>query len=242
MVDERVVAVTGAGSGLGAAIADAFAAQGATVVCGDIRYNREQDRKHCLELDVTDSASWEEFSSTIEGRFGAISVLVNNAGVSARSNVLGTSDEGWDRIMRTNLWAPWKGMKVFSSQLHQTRGTIVNVGSIYGETVPPVNGEFPASVAYQVSKAGLHRLTKVAAVELASMGIRVNAVLPGVFKTSMLGDLPESEARLRIAGAPMDRAGQVRELADAVAFLAGHQSSFVTGALIPVDGGYLAAS
>jgi NAD(P)-dependent dehydrogenase (short-subunit alcohol dehydrogenase family) len=242
MQEEKVVVVTGGGGGLGAAIADTFAAQGATVVCGDIHYKGAQGSKLFLELDVTDSASWEGFASTIESRFGAASVLVNNAGVSIRTDFLRTSDERWDQIMRTNLWAPWKGIKVFSTQLQRTAGTVINVGSIYGETVPPINGELPASVAYQVSKAGLHRLTKVAAVELASLGIRVNAVLPGVFRTPLLDDLPEAEARLRIASAPMNRAGQVRELADAVAFLASNESSFVTGALIPVDGGYLAAS
>ncbi|MEO3943336.1 SDR family oxidoreductase [Paenarthrobacter nicotinovorans] len=242
MQEAKVVVVTGAGSGLGAAIADTFAGQGATVVRGDIRYEGERDSRLFLDLDVADSTSWEDFASSVERRFGAISVLVNNAGVSIRTDLLRTSDEKWDQIIRTNLWAPWKGIKVFSPQLQQTNGTVINVGSIYGETVPPMTGELPASVAYQVSKAGLHRLTKVAAVELATMGIRVNAVMPGVFRTPLLEDLPDSEARLRIAGAPMNRAGQVQELAAAVAFLASNESSFVTGALLPVDGGYLAAS
>lgn len=242
MQDKKVVAVTGGGSGLGAAIANTFAAHGATVVCGDIHYTGAAGSKLFLDLDVTDSVSWEEFASSIESRFGPASVLVNNAGVSTRTDLLRTSDEGWDQIMRTNLWAPWKGIKVFSEQLQRTAGTVINVGSIYGETVPPINGEMPASVAYQVSKAGLHRLTKVAAVELASLGIRVNAVMPGVFRTPLLDDLPEAEARLRIDSAPMNRAGHVQELADAVAFLASNESSFMTGALIPVDGGYLAAS
>ncbi|KAA9161600.1 SDR family oxidoreductase [Amycolatopsis acidicola] len=237
----QLAVVTGAAGGLGAAFAGRLAELGATVVRADARYAAETDTE--LHLDVTDPASWERLRRLVRERFGALDLLVNNAGISARSGLLDTADEDFSRILAVNAFGAWRGIKTFADDLAETRGAVVNIGSIYGVTTPPSGeGTVPSSVAYQMSKAAVHQLTKVAAVELAPRGIRVNALLPGVFHTPLLEDLPPAALRARVSGAPMDRPGGTAELADALDFLAGPRASFVTGVLLPVDGGYLAAS
>ncbi|WIX77351.1 SDR family oxidoreductase [Amycolatopsis carbonis] len=238
---DTLAVVTGAAGGLGAGFADRLARAGATVVRADLRFDgADKDRVH---LDVTDPASWERLRDHVHEHFGSVGLLVNNAGVSARDDLLSTSDDDFARVLAVNAFGPWRGIKTFADDLAATRGAVVNVGSIYGVTTPPGGeGTVPSSVAYQMSKAAVHQLTKVAAVELAPRGIRVNAVLPGVFRTALLEHLPPEALRARVDGAPMARAGELGELADVLAFLAGPESSFVTGALVPVDGGYLAAS
>ncbi|WP_031469526.1 SDR family NAD(P)-dependent oxidoreductase [Sciscionella sediminilitoris] len=239
----RIAVVTGAGRGIGAALAEHLARLGATVVCADIGYpaGTDEDRNH-LPLDVRDGASWDRLCESVHDRFGPIHVLLNNAGISARTDLLGTRDADFRDVFAVNAFGAWRGIKTFAGDLERTRGSVVNIGSIYGTTTPPSGpGTVPSSIAYQLSKAAVHQLTKVAAVELAPRGIRVNAVLPGVFRTALLDDLPAEALRARIEGAPLGRAGEVGELAAAVGFLASDQASFVTGALLPVDGGYLAA-
>lgn len=240
---DRVAVVTGGARGLGAAVADHLARLGATVVRADVTHdpaaNRDGDRPY---VDVRDGDSWDRLRDLVRARFGPPDLLVNNAGVSARTSLVDTTDDDFQRIFAVNAFGAWRGIRAFADDLEETRGGIVNVGSIYGITTPPGgSGTVPSSVAYQMSKAALHQLTKVAAVELADRGIRVNAVLPGVFRTALLADLPPGALDARVAGAPMGRAGEADELARVVAFLADNESSFVTGALIPVDGGYLAA-
>ncbi|MER5439731.1 SDR family oxidoreductase [Streptomyces sp. NPDC002790] len=242
-LDGKTAVITGAAGGIGAAAAERLARLGALVVRADVQYAEGGERPDRVHLDVTDPASWNRLRDIVRREFGPVDLLVNNAGVSARADLLGTSDEDFTRVLAVNAFGPWRGIKTFADDLARTRGVIINVGSIYGVTTPPAgDGTVPSSVAYQMSKAAVHQLTKVAAVELAPRGIRVNALLPGVFRTALLEDLPPQALRARVDGAPMTRPGETDELAHALTFLAGPESSFITGVLLPVDGGYLAAA
>jgi NAD(P)-dependent dehydrogenase (short-subunit alcohol dehydrogenase family) len=238
--------VTGGATGLGRAIVHALHQAGARVIWTDQRepehpaHRMPADAPSFVRQDVRERADWERVADKVRTRLGGLDVLVNNAGVSSRADLLDTSDDDWARIFRTNVWAPWTGIRVFIDDLAASGGCVVNIGSLYGETSPPGPPATPTSVAYQASKSALHTLTRTAAVELAPRGIRVNAVLPGVFVTPLLDDLPQATLRARISRAPQQRAGDPAELADAVCYLASPRASFVTGALLPVDGGALA--
>ncbi|MFF9373515.1 SDR family NAD(P)-dependent oxidoreductase [Streptomyces griseoluteus] len=239
-MEDKVVLVTGAARGLGAAVAEHLAAAGARVIRTDHAFTGHEEQGK-IALDVTSTASWERCAEMVREEFGRLDVLVNNAGISSRADLLTTSDEDFDRVLRVNVWGVWRGIKTFADDLAAVRGCVVNVGSVYGASTAPVSEISPSSVAYQASKAAVHQITKVASVELASRGVRVNAVLPGVFRTALLADLPEAELSRRVQRAPMGRPGELSELGPVVAFLADEASSFVTGALVPVDGGHLAA-
>ncbi|MEV0617313.1 SDR family oxidoreductase [Nonomuraea sp. NPDC050404] len=242
-LDGLVAVVTGGASGLGAAIVDGLAAAGAHVVYGDLR-DREHNPANTLyhPLDVRDRDSWDDLAAKVRATHGRLDILVNNAGVSTRKDLLDTTDDDWDRILRTNLWAPWTGIRTFIADLTASRNAaVVNIGSIYGQIPPPPPPAAPSSVAYQVSKAGLHMLTRTAAVELAPRGIRVNSVLPGVFVTPLLQTLSDEQLRPRVERAPMGRPGDPADVAAAVCYLAAPAASFVTGVLLPVDGGYTAS-
>ncbi|MFC4115679.1 SDR family NAD(P)-dependent oxidoreductase [Nonomuraea zeae] len=266
-LDGLVAAVTGGAGGLGAAIVDGLYARGARVVYGDLRdradkpWQKPSEGTHPSDstqpaqsagrsdgvpvyhpLDVSDRHSWDQFAQAVRTAHGRLDILVNNAGVSARKDLLDTTDDDWDRVLRVNLWAPWTGLRTFIDDLTASpHASVVNIGSIYGHVPPPPPPSPPSSVAYQVSKAGLHMLTKTAAVELASRGIRVNSVLPGVFVTPLLQQLSDEQLRPRVERAPMGRPGDPADVAAAVSYLASPQASFVTGVLLPVDGGYIAS-
>lgn len=241
------VLVTGGSRGLGREIVLALHRAGARVVWTDLddaghpALASRDDGPMFVQHDVRDWDDWDRVADQVRSKLGPLDVLVNNAGVSSRADLLGTTDGDWDCIFRTNVWAPWTGIRVFSDDLAVSgRGSVVNIGSLYGAVTPPGPPAPPSSVAYQASKAALHMLTRTAAVELAPRGIRVNAVLPGVFITSLLDDLSPAALEARISRAPQQRAGDPTELADAVCYLASPQASFVTGVLLPVDGGALA--
>ena len=247
-LEGRVAIVTGAARGNGAAIAAGLARAGAAVALGDLDAAGAEAGAAAIQgaggralggaLDVTDEGSAAAFAVRVRGTLGPASILVNNAGVIRRQGIDDPGfAEGWDAMMAVNAAGPAIMVRAVLGQLAETRGAVVGVGSIMSVAAGPSLG------AYAASKGAVAQLTRALAHDLAPMGIRVNAVLPGVIDTPMTEATradPEAIGRF-LAHTPMRRTGRPEELVGPVVFLASEAASFVTGALLAVDGGYLAA-
>jgi NAD(P)-dependent dehydrogenase (short-subunit alcohol dehydrogenase family) len=241
---DKVALITGAARGQGAAEAELFCREGARVMLTDVLDDDGERRAAALRddghqavyrrLDVSSAADWEAAIAAAEAEFGALAVLVNNAGVVSFGGVADTSDDEWSRTVAINQTGVFYGMRAASRSMSSGGGSIVNVSSTYG--VKAVPGYF----AYQASKGAVVQMTRAAAIDLAPRGIRVNCVLPGLILTDMTKSEPEEAVAKDIERTPLDRAGQREEVAVAVLFLASEEASFVTGAVLPVDGGYVA--
>ena len=192
-----------------------------------------------MVVDVTDAASVESLVSAVMAKFGRVDILVNSAGIFRATPALDVTDEEWRAVMEVNSSAVFRCARAFGKHMiARGRGSIVNVGSISGVII-----NHPQTAAhYMASKAAVHHLTKALAVEWAEKGVRVNAVAPGYITTEMtigLKNLPEIYAA-NIGMIPMKRFGEAREVAAAALFLASNASSYITGTIIVVDGGYTA--
>lgn len=242
-----VAVITGAAQGNGAAIASGLAAAGASVLLCDIngdgareqaeRIKAEGGRARGFPLDVADRDACAALSREAEAVFGKVSVLVNNAGITRRTaphepDFLAHLDSQID----INLKGMANMVVAFLDQLKKTRGRIVNLGSIASFV------GYRNSASYAASKGGVLQLTKALACDLAADGVRVNGIAPGVIATPMTeGTRANPDAMARFMGhTPMGRVGQPEELVGPVLFLASDLSSYVTGTMLPVDGGYLA--
>ncbi|MBV7499359.1 MULTISPECIES: SDR family NAD(P)-dependent oxidoreductase [Achromobacter] len=246
MQDKRVL-VTGAGRGLGAAIAQGFARQGAHVIVTDVDAALATASAQAIiaagghaahaALDVTDAAAVRAFAADCAARHGPLDVLVNNAGISARAPFDDPhTPEIWERVMQVNLQGTFNVTHAFVEQLKATRGAIVNLCSIvaYGCGI--------STAGYVVSKGGVRSFTEVLARDLAPHGVRVNAVAPGLMETEMTaGQRAQANGTDWYMGrAPMARAGRADEIVGPILFLASDLASYVNGVVLPVDGGYLA--
>ena len=248
-LDGKVALITGAARGMGASEARLFAEEGARVVLSDIL----EDPLEALESelidcgyevlaqhhDVTDEASWVQVVQAAETKFGRLDVLVNNAGVLDTAGVEASSLEEWERVIAVNQTGVWLGMKVSIPALRRSGGgSIVNKSSIYG-----IVGS-GGSAAYHASKGAVRLLTKTAALEYASDGIRVNSVHPGYVNTPMIGQaLPEANVSvLELIGeqVPLGRLAEPEDIARGVLYLASDESSYVTGSELVIDGGITA--
>ncbi|PXY29999.1 SDR family NAD(P)-dependent oxidoreductase [Prauserella endophytica] len=233
-----VVLVTGAASGMGASHALALGERGVHVCLADVadaapvaeRIRDAGGSASVHALDVTDAPAWARVVSEIESERGTLGGLVNNAGISRRLEFLDTGDEIWDLVLRVNLYGPFYGMKAVAGLMRDSGGgSIVNISSISGQI-----GYF--SPAYSSSKWGLTGLSKSAAGNFATWGIRVNSVHPGLVGTALLegsGGFVESAVR----SIPAGRVGTPEEITDAVLFLLSDRSTYLTGSELTVDGG-----
>ena len=243
----KTVIVTGSTSGIGRAAAEAFGRKSASVVlvgrkedvltdvAGAVRGAGGQTVS--CRADVTTADAPERIVKTALDAFGGIDVLVNAAGVIASGTLEATTDEVWDSMMAVNLRAPFRLMRAAAPHLTARKGAVVNVSSVNGLR------SFPGVLAYCVSKAGVDHLTRCAAIEMAPLGVRVNAVNPGVTVTNLhrrsgMAE-PQYAAFLERSKEthPLGRPGQPDEIAALILFLASDRASWMTGETIPIDGG-----
>ncbi len=233
--ESRVCLVTGAGSGVGRAVAERLVAAGAEVVGADLHPDAGQ-----IALDVADAEAVGRAVAAIADRRGRIDVLVNCAGVGARGGgVLEMGLDDWRRAMAVNLdGSLLTSRAVLPGMVARGSGAIVNVGSTFGLLARP------QTLAYAVSKAAVIQLTQCMALDVARSGVRINCVCPGLIDTPLIAYLtsPEADALLQanLDAHPMARLGRAGEVADAILYLASDAASFITGAVLPVDGGYSA--
>ena len=240
--------VTGGASGIGAATVRRFAAEGAEVCILDIdlpaaeALAAELGRAHfALELDVRMEPAVKQVAAAVLERWGAVDVLVNNAGSELNKTYSDTTVEEWDRVLDTDLKGPWLLCKHFvPAMVERGSGSVINISSLNGLV------GFPLSTAYGSAKGGLVVFTRDMAIELATSGVRINCVCPGVIETPMMErwtDLmpDKAEAKDMLKGVmPIGRMGTAAEVAGAVLFFASSDSSLCQGAVLSVDGGFTA--
>lgn len=235
------VIVTGAARGIGEAVAARFVAEGARVLLVDVLPEVEATAARLgqpwLLQDVAASGAGEAIAVAALGAFGRIDVLVNNAGIGGSKRLEDSDDALIDRFLATNLAAVLKVTRGVLPHLPRPGGRIINVSSIFGIT------GYPGTTAYAVAKAGVAQFTRQLAGELAPEGILVNAVAPGLIATPMTTGHRQNAlyTRLIVEGTPVERLGTPADIAGPVAFLASEDAAFVTGIVMPVDGGFLAA-
>ncbi len=245
----KVVVISGASSGLGVQMAKGFAGQGADVVITARRMERlEEVAKEIREMgakclpvrcDVTDTESINAAADLVEKEFGKVDVLVNCAGSAKNAGVLTMTDEEWDFTIDTDLTSVFKVTRAFANIMKKKNyGRIINIASMYGM----VGNTAIDTVAYHASKGGVVNFTRAVAAELARYNITCNAICPGYFATELTIDTLKTEyfTNYMKATVPLGRYGYEGELNAGAIFLASDEASYVTGVILPIDGGYTA--
>ncbi len=240
----RLALVTGAGSGIGEGIARAMARAGARVIAVDI--NGETSLRTAKSIggdarsfacDVADRTQCDALAGAVQREIGPTSVLVNNAGIIRRGTVTDANARAdWDATLAVNLDGPYNMTTAFLPQLRQTKGAVINIGSIQSFIA------LPNSAAYTTSKGGVRALTKALAIELSPEGVRVNAIGPGLIATPLNAKARENPAYMKNfeGRIPLGRIGTPEDIAPVAVFLASDMARYITGVTLPVDGGYLA--
>ena len=236
----EIALVTGASRGIGAAIADELAAQGATVIgtatsdagAAAINERLAASGGRGRTLDVTDGASVDALIDSIASEFGAVSILVNNAGITRDNLLMRMKDEDWNAILDTNLTSVYRTSKVVMRAMMKARkGRIINIASVVG-----VTGN-AGQANYAAAKAGIIGFSKSLAKEIGSRGVTVNVVAPGLIETDMTKAITEDAKTDWSAQIPLGRMGTPAEIAAAVSFLASDEASYITGQVLAVNGG-----
>lgn len=242
MLSDKVAVITGAGSGIGAAMAEAFHSAGAKVVVADITGQQEEVAKRlgdgcvAVHADVTKGADIQAMLEATTTQFGRLDIVCNNAGIDGELGPIGAcSEENYDRVMAVNARGVFLGMRyAIPILVARGGGSIINTASI-ASTVA-----FPTMSPYCASKGAILMMTKTAAAEYAGAGVRINCICPGVTQTALVQRLPSALIDGAVALTPMGRVGQPDEMAGAAVFLASDAASFITGSAITLDGGYTA--
>ena len=241
----RVAVVTGGNRGIGRAIAGGFAEAGATVVIAARNEKKSAEAAQEIEAaggravavtsDVSDRAQIARMVDTVTSDVGPIDVLVNNAGIGFHADALALEDSEWNRLFGINLEGVWMTSQIVGRGMtRRTSGSIINIGSISGLIVNRPQWHSP----YGISKAAVHHLTRSLAAEWSRYGVRVNAIAPGYVKTEIASTEYQEYRRYWKDEVPMQRYGSPDEIAPAALYLASDASSFMTGEVMVIDGGY----
>lgn len=239
-LEGRVALVTGGSRGIGLAISELLAEAGARVAV--VARNGERAAEAAASLpgsghagyacDVADGAAVSATVEAVESDLGGVDILVNNAGITRDNILLRMKDEEWNEVIDTNLrGAFFMTRAVYRGMMKRRDGAIINVSSVVG-----LMGN-PGQANYAASKAGLLGFTRSVARELASRGVRCNAIAPGYIRTDMTADLTEEQTQALLSGIPMQRLGDPADIAGVVRFLAGPSARYITGQVLSVDGG-----
>lgn len=239
-LENEIALVTGASRGIGKAIAETLAAAGATVI-GTATSDAGADKiteylapkgGKGMCLNVADDASIKDVTKAITDEFGAVSILVNNAGITRDNLLMVMKDQQWDDIIQTNLTSIFRLSKtVLRPMMKARKGRIINIASVVGLTGNP------GQTNYAAAKAGIIGFSKSLAREIGSRNITVNVVAPGFIDTDMTRELPEEQREALISQIPLNKLGDPQDIANAVAFLASPEAAYITGETINVNGG-----
>jgi NAD(P)-dependent dehydrogenase (short-subunit alcohol dehydrogenase family) len=240
----KLALVTGAGSGIGEGIARAMAKAGARIVAVDVNGEAAARTAQATggeavarTCDVTDRTACDALAASLRREVGTVSVLVNNAGIIRRGKVTdANARHDWDATLAVNLDGPYNMTTAFLEHLRESKGAVINIGSIQSFVA------LPNSAAYTTSKGGVRALTKALAIELSPLGIRVNAIGPGLIATPLNEKARQNPDYMRNfeGRIPLGRIGVPEDVAGPAVFLASDLARYVTGVTLPVDGGFLA--
>lgn len=242
LLEGRTAVITGAAQGLGLAIAEAFVAEGANVVLGDLNEDAVVeaakglgvgDRAIGMACNVVELEQVDALAQKAVEVFGSLDVMVNNAGITRDATMRKMTEEQFDQVIAVHLRGTWNGLKSASGIMREQEkgGSIINVSSISGKV------GMLGQTNYSAAKAGIVGLTKAASKEVAHLGVRINAIQPGLIRTAMTEAMPERIWESKMAEIPMGRAGEPDEIAGVALFLASDLSSYMTGTVLEVTGG-----
>jgi len=242
MLKNKVAVITGSARGIGKAIAIALAKEGANVVISDINLSLAQATAEeikktgsnaiALELNVAKSSAVDDFYNEVISSFGQIDILVNNAGITKDTLMMRMKEEDWDQVIDINLKGVFNCTKTaIKYMLKQKSGSIVNIASVVG-----ITGNI-GQANYSASKGGVIALTKTIAREVASRGIRANAIAPGFITSDMTNKLSDDMKKNIVKNIPFGKMGDPEDIANAVVFLSTDKASYITGQVLCVDGG-----
>ena len=237
----QTAVITGGAQGLGYAIAERFIAEGARVVLGDLNLDATKeavetlggaDVARAVKCDVTAYADVDALVEAALAEFGRFDIMVNNAGITRDATLRKMTEDDFDTVISVHLKGTWNGLKKAASIMReQKRGAIVNMSSISGKV------GMIGQTNYSAAKAGIVGMTKAASKELAHLGVRVNAIQPGLIRSAMTEAMPQRIWDSKVAEVPLGRAGEPYEVANVALFLASDLSSYMTGTVLEVTGG-----